>query len=109
MAPEAALDRDPRRRGRVYTILIAFDEEKLGRHRLDGGSKDAEPDVRRYLAERGFTALQRGLYVGDGTVDAVRSVVVVQGMAEAFAWFAPSLLDARLLRIEESSDLGIAL
>ena len=89
--------------------MIAFDEEKLARHRPGDSVKDAEIDVRRHLAERGFTALQHGLYVGDGTVDVVRSVVVVQGMAKAFAWLAPSLLDARLLRIEEDGDLGIAL
>ncbi len=65
--------------------------------------------MRRHLADRGYAALQHGLYVGDGTIDAVRAVLDVQGMADSLAWFAPSLLEARLLRIEEDSDLRIAL
>ena len=110
MKPESSFpDRDPRERGRAYAILIVFDEERLGRHRPGDGVEGVERDVDRDLADRGFTALRHGFYVGDGTIDAVRSVMVVQDMADAFAWFAPSLLDARLLRIEESSDLRIAL
>lgn len=49
------------------------------------------------------------MYVGDQTVDAVQCILTVQKMAKTLPWFAPSVRDLRMLRIEENNDLKAAL
>ncbi len=70
---------------------------------------NADTKVRTYLTSRGFEWTQGSAYFGDETIDAVRCVRTVQGMAEKFEWFTPSVRDILMLRIEENNDLKVAL
>ncbi len=74
---------------------------------MSGGCEEVDREVGPVLVEHRFFRIGPGFCVGE--VDVVRSVLATQDLSDRFAWFEPSLRDARLLRIEEVSDLGIAL
>ena len=93
----------------MYAIVFDFDTDTLERLYPNNSWRNAYTDVRTYLTARGFEWKQGSTYFGDDTVDAVRCVTVVQRLARRFNWFAPSVRDIRMLRIEENNDLKIAL
>lgn len=66
---------------------------------------NAYNDIKVYLEGKGFGRQQGSVYFGDSTIDAVKTVLAVQGMARRFPWFAPSVRDIQMLRIEEHSNL----
>lgn len=66
-------------------------------------------EIKRYLADKGFDRQQGSLYYGNEHVDAVKAVLAVSSMSREFTWFAPSVSDIRLLRIEDDDDLSPAL
>lgn len=66
-------------------------------------------EIKKFLAARGFDRQQGSLYYGNDSVDAVKAVLAVSAMSRAFPWFAPSVSDIRLLRIEDDDDLSPAL
>lgn len=70
---------------------------------------EAYGEIKKFLAGKGFDRQQGSLYYGNDTVDAVKAVLAVSAMAKAFPWFAPSVSDIRLLRIEDDDDLSPAL
>jgi virulence-associated protein VapD len=94
---------------RMYAIVFDFDTQTLEQLYPGPSWRNAYTDVRNYLQARGFEWRQGSTYFGDETVDAVRCVTVVQRMSRAFPWFAASVRDIRMLRIEENNDLSIAL
>ncbi len=53
----------------------------------------------------GFDWQQGSTYFGGDQVDAVTCVIAVQDLTARFSWFAPSVRDIRMLRIEENNDL----
>lgn len=61
------------------------------------------------MQEHGFHKQQEGVYFGDvEKVDAVACVLAVMDMAKKYYWFASSVIDIRMLRIEENNDLSLA-
>ncbi|MDR3054900.1 MAG: hypothetical protein LBU53_05795 [Zoogloeaceae bacterium] len=63
-------------------------------------------DIRKVLVEEyGFDGQQGSVYFGGSKVDAVTCVLAVQELSARYAWFAPSVRDIRMLRIEENNDL----
>ncbi|MGH7018492.1 MAG: hypothetical protein ACREEY_01345, partial [Brevundimonas sp.] len=48
---------------------------------------------------------QGSVYYGDENVDAVSAVLAVQELTTRFDWFAASVRDIRMLRIENNDDL----
>ncbi len=66
-------------------------------------------EIKKFLAGKGFDRQQGSLYYGNDNVDAVKAVLAVSAMSKAFSWFAPSVADIRLLRIEDDDDLSPAL
>jgi virulence-associated protein VapD len=105
----AAIGHNRARRGRMYAIIFDFDTETLKELYPNSSWNNAYTDVRNYLTSRGFEWIQGSGYFGDDSVDAVRCVRVVQRMAKKFPWFAASVRDIRMLRIEENNDLKSAL
>ena len=62
-------------------------------------------DIRTVLESHGFYRQQGNVYFGDETVDAVRCVLAVQECARTHDWFAASVSDIRMLRIEDNNNL----
>ena len=94
---------------RMDAIVFDFDTERLRQNYPGNTPANAYNDVKKYLTSRSFEWKQGSTYFGDDTIDAVRCVRVVQKMAARCPWFTASLSDIRMLRIEENSDLLIAL
>jgi virulence-associated protein VapD len=67
--------------------------------------QNAYADIGKFLRERGFARQQGSVYFGDETIDVVRCQMTVQQLTLEFDWFAASVSDIRMLRIEENNDL----
>ncbi|MBO0906236.1 virulence factor [Jiella sonneratiae] len=88
-------------------FAIVFDLDTNSLKDVYGGPSwnNAYTDVRNFLKKRGFDWQQGSTYFGDDTVDAVSCVLTIQDMTAEFDWFAPSVRDIRMLRIEDNNDL----
>jgi virulence-associated protein VapD len=57
------------------------------------------------LGRHGFRWQQGSVYFGDDRINAVTCVLAAQDLARSLPWFADSVRDIRMLRIEEMNDL----
>jgi virulence-associated protein VapD len=90
----------------VYAIVFDLDQDALAQTYHDAGYKNAYGDIRKALEGHGFTRQQGSVYFGDGDrVNAVSCVLAVMDLAKANPWFASSVTDIRMLRIEDNNDL----
>jgi virulence-associated protein VapD len=94
-----------RARGSMFAIVFDLDTNSL--KEVYGGPSwnNAYSEVRNFLKRRGFGWQQGSTYFGDETVDAVNCVLTIQDLTAEFDWFAPSVRDIRMLRIEDNNDL----
>jgi virulence-associated protein VapD len=88
----------------MYAISFDLDTSMLEAS-YGPNSSNAYNEIRKELTANGFDWTQGSVYFGDETVDAVKCVLVVQSMTKKFPWFASSVRDIRMLRIEENNDL----
>ena len=89
----------------MYAILFDFELNSLQALHPQGANR-AVMDMRRVLEnELNFKWQQDGLYFGEASTNTVSCVLAVQTLANRFDWFAPSVRSARLLRIDENTDL----
>lgn len=95
---------DTRRAGRVYAIAFDMDIEAL-RANYGDPYNNAYLEVRRVLQRHGFAWQQGSVYFGGEEVTAVTCVLAAQDLARSLPWFAISVRDIRMLRIEELNDL----
>ena len=95
---------DFRRAGRVYAIAFDMDVEAL-RTNYGDPYNNAYLEIRRVLQRHGFTWQQGSVYFGSEAVTAVTCVLAAQDLARSLPWFAASVRDIRMLRIEELNDL----
>jgi virulence-associated protein VapD len=98
----------PFRRGAtVYAIAFDMDIEQL---RINDGEpyNNAYLEIRRILQRHGFTWQQGSVYFGGSEINAVTCVLASQDLARSLPWFASSVRDIRMLRIEEMNDLMAA-
>ncbi|HEY7312256.1 MAG TPA: virulence factor [Gemmataceae bacterium] len=93
-----------RRAGRVYAIAFDMDIEAL-RANYGDPYNNTYLEIRRVLQRHGFTWQQGSVYFGGETVTAVTCVLAAQDLARSLPWFAASVRDIRMLRIEELNDL----
>src|SRR5450631_1327573 len=94
-----------RRTGAMYAITFDLNTKVLQASYESSSWQNAYSDVGRFLRQHGFDRQQGSVYFGDETVDVVRCQLVVQQLTAEFDWFAPSVTDIRMLRIEENNDL----
>ncbi|HET7815782.1 MAG TPA: hypothetical protein VFL13_15580 [Candidatus Baltobacteraceae bacterium] len=94
---------------RMYAIAFDLDTESLRRHYPSASFKHAYDDIRAVLARHGFEWQQGSVYFGNTSVTPVTCVLAIQDVTNAFEWFAPSVRDIRMLRIEENNDLRPAI
>ena len=88
----------------MYAISFDMDVESLRLHYGDPYN-GAYADIRRVLQKHGFRWQQGSVYFGGEAIDAVTCVLAAQDLAATLPWFAASVRDVRMLRIEESNDL----
>lgn len=89
---------------RVYAIAFDMDIESL-RQTYGDPYNNAYAEIRKVLSSHGFTPQQGSVYFGNTSINAVTCVLAVQDLARRFPWFAASVRDIRMLRIEEFNDL----
>ena len=93
-----------RRMGTVYAIAFDMDIEQL-RSNYGDPYNNAYLEIRKVLQRHGFTWQQGSVYFGSEAVTAVTCVLAAMDLAQALPWFAASVRDIRMLRIEELNDL----
>ena len=98
------LPNDFRRAARVYAIAFDMDIEAL-RTNYGDPYNNAYLEIRRVLLRHGFIWQQGSIYYGGEAVTAVTCVLAAQDLARTLPWFAVSVRDIRMLRIEELNDL----
>lgn len=90
----------------MYAIVFDLDQDTLAKTYHVQSYQNAYGDIKKALDAHGFTRQQGSVYFGDvSRVDAVSCVLAVMDLARANPWFAPSVKDIRMLRIEENNDL----
>jgi virulence-associated protein VapD len=94
----------PPREGRVYAIAFDMDIESLREHYGDPYN-NAYLEIRRVLQRHGFQWQQGSMYFGNDAVNAVTCVLAAVDLSRTLPWFAASVRDIRMLRIEELNDL----
>jgi virulence-associated protein VapD len=90
--------------GRLYAISFDMDIESL---RLNYGEpyNNAYGEIRKVLQKQGFLWQQGNVYFGGENINAVTCVLAAIELARSLPWFAASVRDIRMLRIEEFNDL----
>jgi virulence-associated protein VapD len=89
---------------RVYAIALNIDIEQL-RTNYGDPYNNAYLEIRRILQRHGFSWQQGSVYFGGERVTAVTCVLAAIDLARSLPWFAASVRDIRMLRIEELNDL----
>jgi virulence-associated protein VapD len=90
--------------GRVYAITFDLDIDSLKIHYGDPYN-NAYGEIRKVLLKQGFAWQQGSVYFGGAKVNAVTCVLAAMELARVLPWFAASVRDIRMLRIEEFNDL----
>ena len=89
----------------MYAIAFDLDTATLKASYHNDSWQNAYTDIGRSLRGHGFDRTQGSVYFGNETVDAVTCVLAVQQLTSDYDWFAPSVRDIRMLRIEDNNDL----
>jgi virulence-associated protein VapD len=97
-------------RMRMYAIAFDLDTAQLQQEYPNPSWQNAYGDIKKILVPLGFDWQQGSVYFGDkSTIDAVKCVMAVQALSNAYPWFKTCVRDIRMLRIEEQNDLAPAL
>ncbi len=87
----------------MYAIVLDMDIEQLRVHY--GDPYNAFLEIRRVLERHQFQWQQGSVYFGGPAVTAATVMVAVIDLTTQLPWFAASVRDIRMLRIEELNDL----
>jgi virulence-associated protein VapD len=90
--------------GRMYAIAFDMDIESL-RTNYGDPYNNAYMEIKRVLQKHGFVWQQGSVYFGDERINAVTRVLAAIDLSNSLPWFAASVRDIRMLRIEELNDL----
>ena len=94
----------------MYAITFDLDIDTLKNSYHNDSYNNAYSDIRKVLIEEfGFSWQQGSVYFGGDTVDAVSCVLAAQELTQRYDWFAVSVKDIRMLRIEDNNDLRPAI
>lgn len=88
----------------MHAITFDMDIESL-RSQYGDPYNNAYVEIRKLLYHHGFTWQQDSVYFGGETINAVTCVMVAIDLSNHLPWFAASVRDIRMLRIEELNDL----
>src|SRR5947209_10241292 len=90
--------------GRMYAIAFDMDIESL-RSNYGDPYNNAYLEIRKVMQRHGFNWQQGSVYFGDESINAVTCVLAAIDLSQSLPWFAASVRDIRMLRIEELNDL----
>lgn len=90
---------------RVYAIAFDLDTDTMKRLYHNAHWEYGYDQIRAVFEKHGFHRQQGSVYFGNDKVDPVRCVLAVQDAANKLPWFRASIVDIRMLRIEENNDL----
>jgi virulence-associated protein VapD len=93
-----------RKAGTVYAVAFDMDIEQL-RDNFGDPYNNAYMEIRKVLQRHGFAWQLGSVYFGSESVTAVTCVLAAMDLARSLPWFAPSVRDIRMMRIEELNDL----
>ncbi len=93
----------------MYAITFDLDTETLKKGYHNPSWQNAYNDIAKFLRGHGFDRQQGSVYFGNETIDSVKCQIAVQLLTLEYDWFAPSVTDIRMLRIEDSNDLTPAI
>lgn len=94
----------------MYAIAFDLKVSDLEQHYTGNSYNNAYGDIKKFLASKGFDRQQGSVYFGDpAKIDAVKCVMAVNALSQAYPWFKQCVTDIRMLRIEENNDLTPAL
>jgi virulence-associated protein VapD len=88
----------------VYAIAFDMDIESL-RQNYGDPYNGAYLEIRRVLERHGFNWQQGSVYFGGKEINAVTCVLAAMDLSRSLPWFAASVRDIRMMRIEELNDL----
>ena len=94
--------------GKGRVVAFDLDTDTLRRAYPGPSWNNARAGIGRVLARHGFARHQGSVYFGDATVNAVTCVLAAIDLSRSLPWFAISVRDIRMLRIEELDDLSPA-
>jgi virulence-associated protein VapD len=88
----------------VYAITFDMDIESL---KINYGDpyNNAYAEIRKVMQKQGFNWQQGSVYFGGDRINAVTCVLAAIELSRTLPWFAASVRDIRMLRIEEFNDL----
>jgi virulence-associated protein VapD len=89
----------------MYAITFDLDMDTLKAAYPGPSYTNAYSDIRRVLDSHGFDWVQGSVYFGNDAVTPVTCVLAVLDMKAKHPWFASSVRDMRMLRIEDNNDL----
>ncbi len=89
----------------MYAVAFDMDTDTLARSYPTPSWNNAYADIRRVLERHGFSWQQGSVYFGGEQVNAVTCVLAVMDCTRSLPWFAASVRDIRMMRIEELNDL----
>ncbi|MDX2018123.1 MAG: virulence factor [Planctomycetota bacterium] len=89
----------------MYAIAFDMDTEQLRTQYPNSSWNNAYSDIRKILSDHGFKWQQGSVYFGGPEVNAVTCVMAAMDLARSLPWFASSIRDIRMMRIEEFNDL----
>ncbi len=90
--------------GRMYAIAFDMDIESL-RNNYGDPYNNAYLEIRKVMEKHGFNWQQGSVYFGGERINAVTCVLAAIDLSRSLPWFAASVRDIRMLRIEELNDL----
>ncbi len=90
---------------RVYAIEFDMDTDTLQKSYPGATWTNAYTEIKKVLDRHGFIRQQGSVYFGGPKVNAVTCVLASFDLAKSLPWFAISVRDIRMLRIEEMNDL----
>jgi virulence-associated protein VapD len=88
----------------MYAIAFDMDIEAL-RNAYGDPYNGADLEIRKILEKHGFTWQQGSVYFGGDRINAVTCVMAAIDLSRQLPWFAASVRDVRMMRIEELNDL----
>ena len=92
--------------GRMYAILFDMDTSTMQQEYPGDSYTNGYAEIRDILAEHKFSRQQGSVYFGDmEETNAISCVLAIQDVKRRLPWFANSVRDIRMLRIEELNDL----
>ena len=94
-----------RKAKRVYAIAFDLDLASAERHCGPNWRGICYAKIAAVFGEFGFNRVQGSVYFGEDESDAVHCVMAVQEADRRFSWFAQTVRDLRMLRVDEDNDL----